>query len=88
MHLEGAGARIDLVAEREKATIPATAGGLALHSGDHPIDHGRALELGEDAEHLDHHSAGWGASVEGLGRRAEGDTSPIQLIEDLGQTAD
>lgn len=46
------------------------------------------LELGEDAEHLDHHPAGRATGVEGFGGGAEDDVSLIQVLEDLGQPAD
>ncbi|HEY5193126.1 MAG TPA: hypothetical protein VIJ39_04530 [Solirubrobacteraceae bacterium] len=46
-----------LVAERDLARRPLPAGGLSLHASDDPLDNGRALELGKDAEHLHHHPA-------------------------------
>jgi hypothetical protein len=32
--------------------------GFAFHVGDNPVDDGGPFELGEHAEHLDHHAAG------------------------------
>jgi len=45
------------------------------------------LELGEDAEHLDHHPPRQRRGVEGLGRRAEGNTGCVEVFQELGEAA-
>ncbi|MDA8358386.1 MAG: hypothetical protein M0Z95_19325 [Actinomycetota bacterium] len=78
---------VDVVAEGTRPPAPAATGSFALHAGDHPVDDGRPLELGEHAEHLDHHPPGRARGVEGLGGRAEGDPGSVQVFEELGETA-
>ncbi|HET9676752.1 MAG TPA: hypothetical protein VFP21_04515 [Solirubrobacterales bacterium] len=56
------------VAEGDVAADPLAAFCLALHPGDGSFDDGRPLELGEDAEHLNHHPPGRAGGVERLGR--------------------
>lgn len=46
------------VAERWPAAAPAALLGAALDAGRDAIDDGRVLELGEHAEHLEHHPPG------------------------------
>lgn len=70
------------------AAQPLAPGGFALHPRDHPVDQRGPLELGKDAEHLNHHPAGRGPGVEGLGRRAEVDSDLVQLLQQLSQTSD
>ncbi|HTW42844.1 MAG TPA: hypothetical protein VMD79_11065 [Solirubrobacteraceae bacterium] len=41
------------------------------------------LELGEHAEHLQHHPTGWGAGVERLSRRAQHHVQGVQLPFDI-----
>src|SRR5215467_4065915 len=77
----------EAVAEWDRAAGPAAASGLALHAGDHAVDDGGPLELGEDAEHLDHHATGWAAGVEGLGGGAEDGSGAVEVVQDLGQAA-
>ncbi|MEJ3741843.1 hypothetical protein WEI85_00875 [Actinomycetes bacterium KLBMP 9797] len=60
---------------------PLALGGFAFHAVDDPVDDHFALEFGEDAEHLDQHSAGWGRGVERLGRGAEDDPGVVQFVE-------
>src|SRR5215472_6218877 len=75
----------EAVAEWDRAAGPAAASGLALQAGDHAVDDGGPLELGEDAEHLDHHATGWAAGVERLGGGAEDDAGAIEVVQDLSQ---
>ena len=82
---EVAGRRVDVVAERRGPAAPAATGGLSLHPGDHPVDDGRPLELGEHGEHLDHHPPRRSGRVEGLGRRAKGDAGGVEIFQDLSQ---
>ena len=60
---------------------PLPAAGLALHAGGDAFDDRRPLELGEDAQHLDHHPSGRGGGLEGLGHRLEGDPGVLQLLD-------
>ena len=46
---------------------------------------GCALELGEDAEHLEHHAPGWGGGIERLGQRLKGDARPFELLDEYRQ---
>ena len=64
---EIAGRRVHVVAEGTRPAAPAAPGGLSLHAGDHPVDDGGPLELGEDPEHLDHHPSRRARRVERLG---------------------
>ena len=43
------------------------------------------LELGEHAEHLQHHPPGWGAGVERLRRRLQDDVELIELLAQPGE---
>jgi hypothetical protein len=45
------------------------------------------LELGEDAEHLQHHPPGRGAGVERLGRRLQNNAEPVEFLGQPGQLA-
>jgi hypothetical protein len=45
------------------------------------------LELGEHAEHLQHHPTRWRAGVERLGRRLQHDADPVELLGQPGQLA-
>ena len=67
---------------------PLAARRLALHSSDHSIDQSRAFELGEHAEHLDHHATRGGAGVERLSCGAEADACVVEFLQDLGQSSD
>jgi hypothetical protein len=51
------------------------------------VDDRGVLELGEHAEHLQHHPAGRGAGVERLGRGAQHDAEPVELLGQLGELA-
>ena len=84
---EAPGLRIDVIAEGPGATAPAAPGCLALHAGDHPVDDGGPLELGEHPEHLDHHPPRRRRRVEGLGRRAEGNPGSVEIFQELGEAA-
>lgn len=61
---------------------------LSLHPRHDALDDSRPLELGEDAEHLDHHPPGRGRGVERLGRGAEQNVGIVEPLEDLGQPSD
>ena len=52
------------------------------------LDDGLVLELGEDAEHLQHHLPGGVGRVEGLGDALEGDTVLREFVHHLGELAD
>src|ERR1700687_4068708 len=70
------------------STEPFAARGLALHASDHAIDQRGALELGENAEHLDHHPARCSASVEGFCSGAKADAGLVELLQQLRQRTD
>jgi hypothetical protein len=53
--IESAFAHCCPVAEGMASAAPATLRGFPFHAGDHPVDDGGPLELGEHPEHLDHH---------------------------------
>ena len=59
---------VDVIAKGSLSSAPATSGGLAFHAGDHPVDDGGPLELGEDAKHLHHHPSRGRGGVEGFRR--------------------
>ncbi|MDA8367216.1 MAG: hypothetical protein M0Z62_09710 [Actinomycetota bacterium] len=82
---EIAGRRVHVVAEGTRPPTPAATGGLSLHAGDHPVDDGRPLELGEHSEHLDHHPPRGGRRVERLGGRAECDADRVEVFQELGE---
>ncbi len=84
---EVSGGRVDEVAVGARAAAPFAAGGFAFHAGDHPVDDGGPFELGEHAEHLDHHSPGGGGGVERLGGRTERHSGGVELLEQGGQAA-
>nr|WP_262324441.1 hypothetical protein [Acidiferrimicrobium sp. IK] len=84
---EVSGGRVDEVAVGARPAAPLAAGGFAFHAGDDPVDDGRPFELGEHAEHLDHHPSGWGGGVERLGGRTERHTGGVERFEQAGQTA-
>ena len=48
---------------------------------------GGAFELGEHAEHLDHHPPGGGGGVERFGGGAERDAGGVEVFEDLREPA-
>jgi hypothetical protein len=79
---------ISEVAEGRRADDPAALGGRTLHPGGDPLDDRRSLELGEHGEHLQHHLAGGGGSVERLGRRAKRDAEIVEVLADLRELAD
>jgi len=81
------GGGVDVVAERPRPSAPGAASRLSLHAGDHPVHDGGPLELGEDAEHLDHHPSRRRRGVEGLGCGAEGDSSGVEVFQELGEAA-
>jgi len=68
--------------------VPLASRRLAFHAGNNAVDEGRALELGEDAEHLDHHPTSGATGVERLGRAPEEHSGLVQFVEDLGEAAD
>jgi hypothetical protein len=59
------------VAEWWASAVPAAFAGAALDPGGDAVDDGGVLELGEHAEHLQHHPSCRRAGVEWLGRRAQ-----------------
>src|ERR1700681_3612175 len=59
---------VDVIAKGSLSSAPATSGGLAFHAGDHPVDDGGPLELGEDTKHLHHHPSRGRGGVKGLRR--------------------
>jgi len=67
---------------------PAAPGYFSLHAGDHPVDDGGPLELGEHPEHLNHHPTRSRGGVEGLGGRPEGHPSTVQVLQQLGEAPD
>src|SRR5439155_12309395 len=73
---------VKAIAIGRMSTQPLAARGFALHTCDHAIDQRGALELGENAEHLDHHPARRSASVEGFCRRAEAYTGVVVLLKE------
>jgi hypothetical protein len=75
------------VAERESPRRPSAFFRAALDAGGDAVDHSGVLELGEDAEHLQHHPARGGAGVERLGRRPQHDAEPVELLGKLGELA-
>ncbi len=79
---------VEAVAERDGAAGPLAARRLALHAGDRALDDRRSLELGEHAEHLDHHPPGRACGVERLGRRPEQDARLVEALEDLREPPD
>src|SRR5712692_3782833 len=81
-------AGVQPIAEGDNAAMPAAPGSLAFHARYDAIDQRGALELGEDAEHLNHHPASRGTGVEGLGRGAKQDAGFVEFLEDLRQPAD
>ncbi len=44
-------------------------------------------KLSEDAEHLQHHPSRGGAGVEGLGRRLQDDSEPVELLAETRELA-
>src|SRR5579864_7853121 len=70
------------------STQPLAARGLAFHPCDHAVDQGVSLELGEYAEHLDHHPARRSAGVEGFCRGAKADAGLVELLQELRQRTD
>src|ERR1700682_113899 len=78
---------VDLVPKGPSATAPLAGCCLAFHACDGAVDQGGPLELGEDAEHLHHHSAGGCGRVERFRGLPEGDMGSVQLLEDLGKAA-
>jgi hypothetical protein len=78
---------INVVAEGPRSPTPGATRRLSLHAGDHPVHDGGPLELGEHAKHLDHHPPRRRRRVEGLGRRAEGNSGSVEVFEELGEAA-
>jgi hypothetical protein len=78
---------VEGVPERRSAAVPAAFLGAAFYPGGDPVNDGGVLELGEHAEHLQHHAASWRASVEWLGRRAQDHAEGVQLLGDPGELA-
>ena len=74
---------VDAVAVGRRAGCPAAFGGFAFHAGDDAVDDGGAFELGEHAEHLDHHPSGGGGGVERFGGGPECDACGVEVFEDL-----
>jgi hypothetical protein len=52
------------------------------------VDDGGAFELGEHAEHLDHHASGGGGGVERFGGGPERDSGGVEVFGDLRQAAE
>ena len=69
------------------SAVPAAFLGAAFDAGGDSVDDGGVLELGEHAEHLQHHAPGWRACVERLGRRAQDHAEPVKLLGDPGELA-
>ena len=87
VRLQNAELGVHAVAERGRTPVPAAARGLALHACHDTVDEGGALELGENAEHLDHHPASGRAGLEGLGRAPEDHAGVIEVFEEISQPA-
>jgi hypothetical protein len=75
------------VAERQPPGRPLTLLRAPLDPGADAIDDGRVLELGEDAEHLEHHPPSGGAGVERLGCRAQHHAVRIEFFGELRELA-
>ena len=68
------------VAVGRAAAHPAAFADTPFEPGDDAVDDGGVLELGEDAEHLQHHPPGGRAGVERLGRRLQDDAQPVEFL--------
>ncbi|MGC2373779.1 MAG: hypothetical protein WA484_07890 [Solirubrobacteraceae bacterium] len=79
---------VEGVAEWWPSAVPAAFAGAALDPRGDAVNDGGVLELGKDAEHLQHHPPCWGAGVEWLGRRAQHDVEGVQLLGDACELAD
>src|SRR5581483_11353200 len=71
------------VAVRGPPAHPFAFADTAFESGGDTVDDGGVLELGEHAEHLQHHPPRRGAGIERLSRRLQDD---VELVELLAQT--
>lgn len=76
-----------VVAIRVAAHRPFPAAGLALHASADALDDRSPLELGEDAQHLEHHPPRRGGGIERLGQRLESDPRAFQLLDQDRQLA-
>ncbi|HKA11502.1 MAG TPA: hypothetical protein VKI99_13665 [Candidatus Dormibacteraeota bacterium] len=83
--LQEAGLPVNAIAPGHAAAIPSAPGSFALHAGNDAVDDRGPFELGEDAEHLDHHETRGRAGVEWLGRGPEDASGPVQIFENLRQ---
>ena len=61
--------------------MPSAACCLSFNPRDNSVDEGASLELGEDAEHLDHHPAGGTARIKRLGGATKQNLSLVELLE-------
>jgi hypothetical protein len=77
-----------LVAVGHAAAHEASALGLLLHANLGALDDGCVLELGEDAQHLEHHLASGVRGVERLGDALQDDAVLRELVHHLGELAD
>jgi hypothetical protein len=59
----------------------------AFESYGDAVDDGRVFELGEHAEHLQHHPPRRGAGVERLGRRLQHDVELVEFLAQPGELA-
>jgi hypothetical protein len=75
------------VAVGRAAAHPAAFADAPLEAGGDAVDDRCVFELGEDAEHLQHHPAGGRASVERLGRRLEHNLELVELVAEPGELA-
>jgi hypothetical protein len=75
------------VAEGDAPVGPASFPCAALDAAGHAVNDRGVLELGEHAEHLQHHSSRCGAGVEWLCRGAQGHVELVQLLGDPGELA-
>ncbi|HVC87819.1 MAG TPA: hypothetical protein VNC40_10390 [Gaiellaceae bacterium] len=76
------------VAERRSAGVPAALLRAAFDAGADAVDDRGVLELGEHAEHLQHHPPSSRAGVERLGRGAEDDVELVEFLRELRQLPD
>ncbi len=80
--------RVEPVAEGHVAADELPALRLLLHPDLGALDDRGVLELGEDAEHLEHHLAGGVGGVERLGDRLQDDAVLGELVDHQGELAD
>jgi hypothetical protein len=71
----------------ETAAHPFAFADAAFEAGGDAVDDGGVFELGEDAEHLQHHPAGGGAGVERLRGRLQDDVELVELLAEPGELA-